>query len=272
MALESSEFHDCLRALLKPIVRFCTRWSIGIQDWIEVSKSAFLEVAEEEMRKKGDNVNVSRLSVATGLRRREVVRIFRDGEKKEPNFSYASRVIGQWQSDPEFTTQAGKPKVLSFEGDESEFRDLVRTVSSDVHPGTILFELERIQAVERGPRGLKLVLQQYSAEHNSLEGYSILASDMDDMIKAAEQNLSRSTRPNLHHTTKFDNISLDKLPALADWILHEGEKFHAKLRDYLARHDQDINLPKKSTPGGGKVSVSTFSLIDPEVPRSRRRN
>lgn len=270
MAQDNSHLHECLRILLKPVVRFCLRWSIGIQDWMEASKAVFIEVAQEEMESKGAKVNVSRLSVSTGIRRREVIRIFKMGESREPNFSYASRIIGQWQSDSDFTTSRGKPRVLSYEGDESEFRELVETISTDVHPGTVLFELERIGAVERSARGLKLVLTQYSAEHDLREGYSMLAADVEDLVHSAEQNLSRNTRPNLHHTTEYDNIPLDELPKISAWVLSEGEKFHEKARKYISKFDQDINPSKTDNADGGRIAVTSFSRVEPPIMRRKR--
>ena len=79
-----------------------------------------------------------------------------DGEKKEKIPVMISRVVAQWENDRRFLTQAGKPRVLSCDEDDSEFSELVRLVSKDLHPGTVLFELERSGIVERSKRGVRL--------------------------------------------------------------------------------------------------------------------
>ena len=267
--MESGYLHECLRILLRPLVRFCLRWSIGIQDWMEASKQVFIDVAREEMEKDGAKVNVSRLSVATGLRRREVIRIYREGEEKEPNFSFVTRVIGQWQHDPDFLTKAGKARVLGVEGEDNEFYELVRTVSSDLHPGTVLFELERIGAVQRTSKGLKLVSDTYSPNHDVREGFTMLARDTEDLMVAAQENLLDLTEyPNLHHTTEYDNVREDALPKISEWIFKEGEKFHTRARKFISQFDLDVSKSKRksaknSSEKGVRVSLTSFNRIDP---------
>ena len=105
-------FRECLFASLRPLVRFCLKRSISVQQAIELLKQTFIEVAADELRKSGQSVNVSRLRVATGMHRRDVVRIFREGEVREHSSNLLSNVIGQWQQDRRFLTKTRKPKVL----------------------------------------------------------------------------------------------------------------------------------------------------------------
>ena len=65
---------NTLRLLVKPIAKFCLRHTLSIQDLIESAKIAFIEVADAEIRKKGDKVNTSRISLVTGLHRKDVIR------------------------------------------------------------------------------------------------------------------------------------------------------------------------------------------------------
>ena len=82
-----------LRQMLRPLIRFCLKRSVGLQDWVEATKIVYLEVAVEEMTKAGQKVNMSRLSTYTGVHRRDVVRIHKEGETKEDSKRFASRVI-----------------------------------------------------------------------------------------------------------------------------------------------------------------------------------
>ena len=79
---------------------------------MESAKVVFIELAALEIRNRGSEPNVSKLSVMTGLRRREVMRIWRDADEKTSSFGYISRVIGLWQQGKRFTTKAGKPRLL----------------------------------------------------------------------------------------------------------------------------------------------------------------
>ena len=138
-----------LKQLLRPVARFCLNRSIKIQDAGEMLKYAFLEIAKEELQRDAKLVSNSRLSVMTGLHRRDVVRLLLDGVEISESAPLLLRVIGQWQQDSRFADKKGHPKSLSIEGKKSEFVDLVQSISKDLNPYTVLFELERVGAVRR---------------------------------------------------------------------------------------------------------------------------
>ena len=116
---------EFLGLLMKPLVRYCLRHSQSIQDFINIAKVIFIEVAEEEIRKSTDKVNTSRLSVMTGLHRKDVTRIYR--KREQPSIEPVSelwRIIGHWEQSPLFTTSTGKPKVLTYPAQITNFASL----------------------------------------------------------------------------------------------------------------------------------------------------
>lgn len=249
----------CLRVVLRPVLQFCLRWSLTIQDLLESAKIVFLEVAADEIKRQGKDPNVSRLSVMTGLRRREVMRIWRDGDEKTSSFGLITRVIGMWQQGKRFQGKNGKPKVLGIDGEDSEFNRLVQSISRDLHPGTVLFELERLQLVSRTDEGLVLKVESYFPKADPKEAFLMLAMDTADLMYAAEENiLGNKKRQNLHLTTEYDNIRIDELPQIEQWFLDEGKKIHEKARQYLAKFDQSVN-PKRGAEAGARVVLGTFS-------------
>lgn len=250
-----------LRAMLRPIVRLCLRSSLGIQTLVETAKEVFVELAAEEIRRSGERLTASRISVITGLHRRDVQRLLEGSAPKESQGALVARVIGQWEQDPRFRTKGGAPKVLSTGSADSDFHRLVATVSKDVNPGTVLRELERTGVIEHTDRGAKLIGRAYNVGERVEEGMAILTSDVDDLVVAVEENLLGEVDvPNLHGRTEYDNISVDALPEIREWVFKEGSLFHRKVRDYLSRFDRDIN-PEVGGKGGARVVFSTFSRI-----------
>jgi len=130
-----------LRTLLRPAIRYCLRTAVGYQLLNEALKLEFLSTAEAATREAGEKVTISRLSVMTGLHRREVKRVTEAEERPEASPGFIRRLLGQWQHDPQFTTKQGKPRVLDY---ESAFRQLLATVSLDLNPAAVLSELERL--------------------------------------------------------------------------------------------------------------------------------
>ncbi|RMD86346.1 MAG: hypothetical protein D6808_03595, partial [Candidatus Dadabacteria bacterium] len=184
---------------------------------------------------------------------------------KESEGGLASRVIGQWQQNKRFLTKSRRPKVLSIDGDDSEFNKLVRSISQDVHPGTVLFELERIGAVERTKNGVKLVARAYVPKHNPKEGFRLLSEDVSDLMLTIEENIFlRDDNPNLHAKTEYDNISEEDVPKIRNWILKEGAILHQKARNFISKFDRDLNPKKKKTKGRRmRVVLGSYSRIAP---------
>ena len=261
--LEAS-FRYCLRLLLRPIARYCLRYSLYIQDIIEEAKVAFLDVAQEELEKQGEKVRVARLSTMTGIHRRDVDRIYSNEEVKEESLGLISRVIGQWQQDPRFLSKARKPRVLSFDGEKSEFRKLVSSVSSELPAGTILSELERLGAVERSRDGIKLCSRLYSTRGNLKETFSVVGTDIDDLLRGVECNVfGDGSEDNLHLKTHYDRIPLDVIPEIREWLVKEGSALHQKTRNFLAKYDVDINPQLKKVKNYCRVVLGSFSFISP---------
>ncbi len=256
---------ELLKSLLRPVIRFCLRRSLKLQDLLEAAKIVFLEVAEDEMEKRTLAVSRSRLSAMTGVHRRDVMRIYDHRERKTSNKDLVRKVVGQWQSDPRFTTRAGKPRILAVQSKESEFAQLVRAVSSDLNPYTVLFELERAGAVERSSKGLKLSAPVFLPKELQ-SGFEILSQDIDNMTEAVEENCSTAPEtPNLHIRTEYDNIAADALPAVRKWLLHEGSELHRRARAFLSQFDRDINPEVTSAPAGVRVVLGAFSLTQSDL-------
>lgn len=250
----------CLRSALRPLVRLAVRSSCTIQDLVDVLKPLLVEEAVLELTRSGAKITTSRLSAMTGLQRAEIDRIYR--HKLPPHRStphVITRVIGQWQSDKRFRTSSGTPKVLSVEGDRSEFKRLVGAVSSNLNPATILFELERIGAAARVEGGVTLVegVNRFGGDPERI--FDLLSRDMGTMIDSVRENvtLERGYK-NLHIRTEYDNLVLNKLPEIRQWFLDEGIQFHKRAREYLSQFDQDLN-PDPTATGGGRAVIQAFS-------------
>jgi hypothetical protein len=262
-AMSAKSLGLSLRLMLRPVVRFCFRRALKIQEFIEIAKQVFFEIASEELRSGGKDASTSKLSMATGLTRREAARLAEDEAPAEPAMNILTRIIGKWQSHPDYRTKQGAPRALSAEGRSSEFAALVESVSKDLNAYTVLFELERVGAVERD--GAKVVLSAgvFVPAPSVEEGFRILSRDFGDLIGAVEENVvTQVSPPHLHIKTHYDNIAISHLPEIRTWLLEEGTKFHAKVREFLSQYDKDLNPRLVTQPGGARVVLSAFSFTE----------
>ncbi len=252
-----------LRVILHPFVHFCVRHNIRLQEFEEVAKLAFLDVAEQELQAKGESISQSRLSVITGLHRRDVNRLY--VQEAEPKLSHnlLTRVIGQWRSDRRYCTAKGKPRTLGVDGRESEFTLLVWSISRDANPYAVLFELERTGLVQRTANGVELLSAGFVPRGDFEQGFSLLSRDVSDLLSAVESNVVEGAAPlNLHLSTEFDNLPLSKAKEVKQWFLEEGAALHRKVQKFLAKLDRDL-APKQKVPEKGRVRavLGTFSRV-----------
>ena len=252
-----------IRFVLRPVVRFCVRRSVKLQELIEVMKVVFVEVGQEELRGTKESSSVSRLSVMTGVHRKDVHRLLTEGMKTDAASDVFTRVVGQWQNDPRFATKAGKPKALSFSSAAGAFTELVRSVSRELNPYTVLFELERQGMIERKGDNLLLKVQSYTPSKNPSESYRLLSQDIDDLMRGVEDNtFSLKGVPHLHLTTSYDNVPVEYLPSLRAWCMREGTKLHRRARNQLSKFDKDLNPKLKQKSGRARIALGTFSFSE----------
>ena len=268
----AKDFRDfilkCLRLMLRPIVSFCVSRGIKFRDFSEVSKKLFVLSAQEELSSKNTPISVGRLSLMTGLQRPEIKRLQKSVSSWEiPAQDLIVRIVGQWASDKRFQETSGVPRPLFTEGKKGDFAKLVASVSRDLNPHTVRFELERLGLVAHIDSHAHLLSSSRIATGEIEKSLEFLSSDVRDLIRAGEENaFGEHLVPNLHATTSYDNISDEQLPKIKRWMLELGQRIHEECRTFLSKFDRDIN-PKDGDEGIGRnrISFGTFSYSEKSV-------
>lgn len=263
-----ASLEKALQHLLRPIVRLCVRYAVKVVDVESVLKTLFVQEAKAHLKSNSETESVSKISVMTGIQRPAVNEILNEMTNSlEPrSTNLLMKVIGAWQTKPGFTTSHGKPRVLQFEGKQSEFAKLVLSVSQALNPYTVLYELERAKLIEKGSRGLKLLSQSFISNLDTEQSLQFLSSDIADLTAAVDENLQQGTSPINHHlTTEYDNIPADKEKEIRHTLFQEGEKFHAKIRSILSLYDRDIisRKPNIKTSQSIRVALCSFARCEP---------
>lgn len=251
-----------LRQALMPLVAMSIRHNVKLADFIDVLKECFVEAAQKELEANRRPVSASKVSVMSGVHRRDTSSILKRGSPNTASINLIAKVLGLWQYKRSYQNADGTPKILSIEGRGSQFAKLVNEVSADLNPYTVLFELERLQAVRRTTRGVELNAKLYEPAGDVAEGLSLLAGDVADLCESVGENIfARERSPNLHIKTSYDNIPRSAQPEIREWLLNEGRLFHERARDYLSRFDRDLS-GVTDTSDRSRVAVGTFSRIE----------
>lgn len=139
--------------LLLPTSRLLIKGGVGVDQLIRAAKQAYVKAAVAEILPPGSRANVSRLSVATGLTRKEVSLVLREMRnqlhrpRRKAKEQRAIRVLRGWANDQRFRKQNGRPDELSVRGRRCKFALLVKLYGGDVTPRAVLGELERMDAI-----------------------------------------------------------------------------------------------------------------------------
>lgn len=262
MKLSRDTLNSFLAKLLKPIVRFCIKHAVSYQDLKEILKESYLKEADIELNRTDQKKNISRLSVLTGINRKEVKRLLSIENAKEDEESLIFKVLGKWQSSKIYS-QNNKAKKLTCGKIDSEFSKLVESISTDFNPATVLFQLERLDLVKTENSLVELLEPEYIPTENVDLQLTILSKDTSDLMSAVTENvLDQKEIPNLHRRTMYDNIDPNMVDKIKDWIMLEGLELHKKARDYISQYDLDINPKKNFKEKGAKVVLGTFSNVE----------
>jgi len=249
---------EFLKVCLFPVAKFCLRQSLKLQDLQQALKEVLVEAAASSLEEEGIEPSASRITLLTGVHRKDVSAIQAGGKKSPSHTDLMTKVLGQWQEDRNFSIK-GKPRPLTCVGKESEFAELVRAINKEINPYTVMFELERAGLVEKRGSLVLANAREFVPVGNSRQLFKMYELDGADLLSAIEENALGSDRTkHLHLRTAFDNIPISTLPSLREWIFSEGEKFHQRARAKLARYDRDTSKNKLPNEGTARIAVTMF--------------
>lgn len=221
---DSPVFLRVLKGLIRPLVRTLISRGVTAPAFYRLLKSVYVEVAHSDFRIDDAPPTDSRVSLLTGVHRRDVRAILSDPddawEASRAKVAIFATVIGQWMSRPEFLAPDGRPLPLPRSGgDGADFETLVQSVSRDIRPRTILDELLRQGLVEEVEGGLLqivegAVLGPASDEHKVV----FFAANVGDHLAAAAENLMDADPPFLERAVFYNRLtgaSIDAIEAKA---------------------------------------------------------
>jgi hypothetical protein len=250
---------EYVKPMLYPLIRFCLKRGVKLQEFLELSKELFIEAGKNELSESDVEQSTNRISMFTGVHRRDVERFKTGTPKKKTTADILTRVLGQWRNDRRFCFKSGTPKPLTFSGKEGEFADLVYSVSKELSPYTVLSELERMNFVEHVSEKLVLKVNEYTPKKDLELSLNLVGQDISDLVSAVERNTFQEIDiPSLHLSTRYDNVCEEFLPLIKEWLMKEGERIHIRARNYLSKYDKDLNPKLQNKKGGCKIVLGTF--------------
>ncbi len=254
--------------LLRPLVRILLKNGVSYRTFSDLGKWVYVDVASKEFGIKGRKQSTSRVSVITGLSRKEVLRVQQlerpDDRVSAERYNRAARVITAWRREHDFQNADGEPVPLSMSGPGISFGELVKRFSGDVPARAILDELMHIGAVEQLKDGrIRLLVQAYIPKTSDRDKLHILGTDVGHLISTIGQNLNPGAiGPFFQRKVEYDNLPKQVLPPLRELSAKKGQILLETLDQWLAQHDRDVNTAVEGT-GRHRAGVGVYYFEEP---------
>ena len=247
MTLVKEAIFQACRHFLRPIVRFLLRNGVTWNEFKELSKDMYVDVARAEYGIQGRPTNNARVAVITGLSRREVShirnRLLEGAESPDlRQGNRISKILTGWHVDPDFQDEDGQPKDLLATGPTGSLSSLLKRYAGDLPHGALRKEMLQLGLIKEGPNGVFNVLHRdyvYTALDPEIVRQMSVA--LHDHATTLEHNLNPERKKPARFERMADNARISPRSAKAFMTLVEsnGMKFLQEMDAWLSTHETE---------------------------------
>ncbi len=234
---------NAVARLFRPLARVLIRNGISYGTFAEVAKKIYVDTAFEEFQEPGKKQTISRVSVLTGLTRKEAKRLHEqqasDDVEAGERYNRAIRVISGWLNDRRFVDSQGQTKVLPVHGNGASFTSLVKDYSGDIPTQAMLTVLKKAGSVIETDRGIELVNHAFVPGDDAVDKLHILGTDVAELLATIDHNLTHEP-DELFFQRKVSNTCVDPaaVPAFRKLSAKKAQALLEVLDAWLSEHEQ----------------------------------
>ncbi|HUX90992.1 MAG TPA: DUF6502 family protein [Gallionellaceae bacterium] len=227
-SIPAPEFHSAILSaiyhLLRPLVRLLLQHGIAYQAFCDLIKSVYVKVAEQEFKLADKPQTDSRISLLTGIHRREINRL-RNETVREINLSQhasmSALLLTIWSGHHEYLDSQGLPiplPRLANKGGGISFESLVQSISKDIRARVVLDEWLRqgIVALD-GEDRVHLCADAFVQPQGIEEKIFYFGQNTHDHLAAAVNNMAGNEPPLLERCVFYDKLSEESVKKLSEY-------------------------------------------------------
>lgn len=245
----ADKLYPPLARVLRPLVRLCIRAGMTFPALSQLLRELYVNVAEYDFALPGKEQTDSRVSLLTGIHRKEVSRLRGAGAPVNAVPASVSRtgaIIARWLAAPRFCDAAGAPLPLprTAHGGHPSFEELVASVTRDLRPRAVLDEWidRRIVSIDTRDR-IVLAESAFIPQQGDDEKLYYFGRNLQDHLAAATANVLTTPPPFLERSVHYDGLS-DEL----------ARRLEARSRELalemLQKLNREANTACQTDPGG----------------------
>lgn len=222
---------SALRRLLRPLARLLIAKGVGLAALTELLKEAYVDVALNEFPVDGKKQTDSRVSLLTGVHRKDVKRLReRPTEKMAAprSIGLGAQIVSRWLGSKDTTDKKGHPLALPRRAEARHapsFDSLVSEVSKDVRPRALLDEWLRLGVAHLDDEG-RVVLNRlaFIPEKGFEEKAFYFGRNIHDHLAATAHNLLEEGNPKLERSVHYTGLTDDSAAELSQAAERTGMK------------------------------------------------
>lgn len=216
-----------VRRVLRPLIRLLLSQGLTYPWLSDLLKEIYVEVADRDFQLDAKRQTDSRISLLTGVHRKDVRRLRSAPEAVRalapPVVSLGAQLVAKWVTDPAYLDEDGAPLTLdrlASHGGERSFDGLVASVSKDIRARAVLDEWLRLGVVHLDEEDrVVLNVDAFVPAQGFEEKVFYFGQNVHDHLAAASLNVMGASPPFLERSVHYDTLesaSVEELRSLAD--------------------------------------------------------
>jgi hypothetical protein len=246
--------HAAVLRLLRPLVRLLLHHSVPYETFADLARWVYVDVAEKEFALPNKKQTASRISVITGLNRKEVARLqemtVEDNAGAIASFNRAEKVVTAWLHEYPKAGNPGHATTLPLEGEHS-FAALVKRYSGDMPVRAVLDELLRVGVVRKLESGDIELLSEPTIVAETENRQAVLTQfgeNSTDFLSTISHNvLVDDEHKFLQRRAWSDNLPIETLNALRSLSKQKGQAIVDEFITKFSNFDRDITPSAEGT-------------------------
>jgi hypothetical protein len=241
----------------------------------DVLKEVFVDVADREFRLDDKAPSDSRISMLTGIHRKDVRRLRHEGDTTSmalpENITLGAQLVNVWTNSQPFCKAVGQalplPRLASV-GGEVSFDALVARVSTDIRARVVLDEWLRLGVVRVDEQDcVHLEAQAFLPQKGFDEKAAYLGHNLHDHASAAVHNLSGQGQPFFERSVHYDALAPVSVEVLREAVAGEGMQALLGFSRLAAElEDRDLSSPEPRQ----RITIGLYFYTEPNSPPTPR--
>lgn len=239
-----------VRKILRPLVRLLLSFRITFPQLAELLKETYVDVAEQEFRLPDKPQTDTRLSLLTGIHRKDIKRLRAMDEQEKVQaiplmIDVGGKLVARWLGESFYQDEQGKPRALPLkaEADQPSFERLVQDVcKQDIRPRVIMDEWLNLGIISvDAAKQVHLDAQALIPRKGLEEKAFFFGHNVADHLHAASHNMLDKQPAFFERCVYYDGLSEESVQVLRAAAAKQG------METLLALNELALSLKEQDT-------------------------